>query len=72
MNNENAITNYKGILLKVKLNAGENKLRLYYYKKDLVIEYIISLTILIFSFLFIFYTQYKKNVYGRSIDKAIP
>jgi hypothetical protein len=71
MNKENTITNYKGIFLKVKLNAGENKLRLYYYKKELIIEYIISLSVLIFSLLFILYNQYKKSILKKYNSKII-
>lgn len=58
---ENSISDYKAILLKVKLNAGENKLRLYYYKKDLLIESIISLSVLLFLISNIIYTYYKKK-----------
>jgi hypothetical protein len=57
---EHRVTNYKGILLKIKLDAGENKLRLYYYKTDLQIEYLISLSALLFTVLYIF-IQYKKH-----------
>lgn len=56
---EYTLSIYKGIYLQVGLRKGENKVRLYYYKKDLAIEAGISMVLLIAlaGILFVYYRR---------------
>jgi hypothetical protein len=46
-NPENRLSAYKGILLQARLKKGINNIRLFYYKTDLMAEFIISISMLL-------------------------
>jgi hypothetical protein len=60
----NTPTAYDGVLLQTALKKGENKVRLFYYSKDLIIEAVISLLMLSILGIVII-NQYRKQLCAR-------
>jgi hypothetical protein len=70
---ENTPTAYDGVLLQTALKKGENKIRLFYYQKDLVIEAVISLLTLVILGIVII-SQYRKQLnpgFNRAVGPLV-